>query len=193
MTKIYTSDAAFTDAVKAIQERKGSRKGYAKMEQKGGWQDTFGTQGHVVARQGQAQETVRIGADGQADSASGDVAADADAGARGQPAQVQVAPRGVQHQPAQLRIEPDAIADRGQRSALADRQTLDVERLCLVRLREDRSDRGRHRVVESSFSHGLLQPLRGEYREGHAQDQQDERTKRGPHVSVLGMTPCWGG
>ncbi|MCZ6637332.1 MAG: pyridoxamine 5'-phosphate oxidase family protein [Alphaproteobacteria bacterium] len=40
MTKIYTSDAAFTDAVKAIQERKGSRKGYAKMEQKGGWQDT---------------------------------------------------------------------------------------------------------------------------------------------------------
>jgi predicted pyridoxine 5'-phosphate oxidase superfamily flavin-nucleotide-binding protein len=34
------SDIAFTPSVKAIQERKGSRKGYARMEQKGGWQDT---------------------------------------------------------------------------------------------------------------------------------------------------------
>jgi predicted pyridoxine 5'-phosphate oxidase superfamily flavin-nucleotide-binding protein len=32
------SDIAFTPAVKAIQERKGSRKGYARMEEKGGWQ-----------------------------------------------------------------------------------------------------------------------------------------------------------
>ena len=39
-TTQYTSDVAFTDAVKAIQERKGSRRGYAKMEEKGGWQDT---------------------------------------------------------------------------------------------------------------------------------------------------------
>ena len=37
----YTSDVAFTDAVKAIQESKGSRRGYAKMEEKGGWQDTI--------------------------------------------------------------------------------------------------------------------------------------------------------
>ncbi len=31
------SDVAFTPAVKAIQERKGSRRGYASMEQRGGW------------------------------------------------------------------------------------------------------------------------------------------------------------
>ena len=34
------SDIAFTPAVKAAQERKGSRKGYARMEAKGGWQST---------------------------------------------------------------------------------------------------------------------------------------------------------
>ncbi|PQA75834.1 pyridoxamine 5'-phosphate oxidase family protein [Rhodoferax sp. TS-BS-61-7] len=34
----YTSDVAFTPAVKAIQTRKGSRHGYARMEQAGGWQ-----------------------------------------------------------------------------------------------------------------------------------------------------------
>lgn len=33
------SDVAFTPAVKAEQERHGSRAGYAKMEQKGGWND----------------------------------------------------------------------------------------------------------------------------------------------------------
>ncbi len=33
----YLSDIAFTPTVKAIQERKGSRAGYAKMEQKGRW------------------------------------------------------------------------------------------------------------------------------------------------------------
>lgn len=33
----HVSDIAFTATVKAIQERKGSRAGYAKMEQKGGW------------------------------------------------------------------------------------------------------------------------------------------------------------
>lgn len=38
MTK-PTSDVAFTDTVKAIQERKGSRKGYARMEDKDGWAD----------------------------------------------------------------------------------------------------------------------------------------------------------
>ncbi len=32
------SDIAFTAAVKAVQERKGSRTGYARMEAKGGWQ-----------------------------------------------------------------------------------------------------------------------------------------------------------
>ena len=33
------SDIAFTPAVKALQERSGSRKSYARMEQKGGWKD----------------------------------------------------------------------------------------------------------------------------------------------------------
>ena len=41
MAKKYTSDIAFTPAVKDIQERKGSRRGYSKMEEKGGWQDTI--------------------------------------------------------------------------------------------------------------------------------------------------------
>ncbi|WP_165228094.1 pyridoxamine 5'-phosphate oxidase family protein [Aquisphaera insulae] len=34
----HPSDVAFTPAVKAIQERKGSRRGYARMEKSGGWQ-----------------------------------------------------------------------------------------------------------------------------------------------------------
>ncbi len=36
------SDVAFTPAVKAAQETRGSRKGYAAMETKGGWSDTVG-------------------------------------------------------------------------------------------------------------------------------------------------------
>jgi predicted pyridoxine 5'-phosphate oxidase superfamily flavin-nucleotide-binding protein len=36
-THIYSSDVAFTPAVKAIQTRKGSRETYAHVEQKGGW------------------------------------------------------------------------------------------------------------------------------------------------------------
>ena len=35
------SDVAFTPSVKRVQERKGSRKAYANMEQKGGWRDTI--------------------------------------------------------------------------------------------------------------------------------------------------------
>lgn len=35
--QIYSSDVAFTPAVKAIQARKGSREGYAKQEAGGGW------------------------------------------------------------------------------------------------------------------------------------------------------------
>ena len=37
----YISDIAFTPAVKNIQEAKGSRSGYAKMESKGGWQNVI--------------------------------------------------------------------------------------------------------------------------------------------------------
>jgi len=36
----YASDIAFTPAVKRIQTNKGSRAGYARMEEKGGWQQT---------------------------------------------------------------------------------------------------------------------------------------------------------
>ena len=36
-THTYSSDVAFTPAVKAIQTRKGSRDGYAHLEQSGGW------------------------------------------------------------------------------------------------------------------------------------------------------------
>jgi hypothetical protein len=36
-THIYSSDVAFTPAVKAIQARKGSREAYAHVEQQGGW------------------------------------------------------------------------------------------------------------------------------------------------------------
>ena len=35
------SDIAFTDAVKAIQRRKGSRSAYARMEESGGWEATI--------------------------------------------------------------------------------------------------------------------------------------------------------
>jgi predicted pyridoxine 5'-phosphate oxidase superfamily flavin-nucleotide-binding protein len=34
---LYSSDIAFTDSVKAIQSRKGSRRAYASMERNGGW------------------------------------------------------------------------------------------------------------------------------------------------------------
>ncbi|MGC3972361.1 MAG: pyridoxamine 5'-phosphate oxidase family protein [Pirellulales bacterium] len=40
MAKEYPSDVAFTPAVKAIQQLKGSRRGYARMEQGDGWQTT---------------------------------------------------------------------------------------------------------------------------------------------------------
>ncbi len=41
MMRQYPSDIAFTPAVKAIQDQKGSRRGYARMEQRGGWQTTL--------------------------------------------------------------------------------------------------------------------------------------------------------
>src|SRR6201987_3642199 len=34
----YSSDVAFTPTVKAIQSRKGSRQGYASMEERGSWE-----------------------------------------------------------------------------------------------------------------------------------------------------------
>jgi predicted pyridoxine 5'-phosphate oxidase superfamily flavin-nucleotide-binding protein len=38
--RTFPSDVAFTPAVKAVQEQKGSRRGYARMEQGEGWQTT---------------------------------------------------------------------------------------------------------------------------------------------------------
>ena len=51
-TNSSVSDVAFTPAVKAMQERKGSRTGYARMEEKGGWSDrvTPDLAGFIAAR-----------------------------------------------------------------------------------------------------------------------------------------------
>src|SRR4051794_10144423 len=38
MNRSHPSDVAFTPSVKSVQERKGSRPAYARMEQRGGWQ-----------------------------------------------------------------------------------------------------------------------------------------------------------
>ncbi len=40
-TKSYASDVAFTDTVKAIQARKGSRPAYARMEAGGSWEQAI--------------------------------------------------------------------------------------------------------------------------------------------------------
>jgi hypothetical protein len=62
---MYTSDIAFTPAVKAVQSRKGSRSGYAHMEAASGWQSvTTPDLGGLIA----AQTSVFLGtasADGQ--------------------------------------------------------------------------------------------------------------------------------
>src|SRR5689334_1845858 len=38
MSTTFSSDVAFTPAVKAVQTRKGSRGSYARMEERGGWE-----------------------------------------------------------------------------------------------------------------------------------------------------------
>ena len=51
-TLTYSSDVAFTPAVKAIQQRKGSRAAYAQMEARGGWRTAITPDlAHFVARQ----------------------------------------------------------------------------------------------------------------------------------------------
>lgn len=48
----YTSNIAFTPAVKAIQARKGARDAYARMEQSGGWQSAISDElGEFIAAQ----------------------------------------------------------------------------------------------------------------------------------------------
>jgi hypothetical protein len=48
----YTSDVAFSPAVKAWQEKSGSRAGYARMEQKGGWKGGVTRTGRLPGRAG---------------------------------------------------------------------------------------------------------------------------------------------
>jgi predicted pyridoxine 5'-phosphate oxidase superfamily flavin-nucleotide-binding protein len=43
-TRLYSSDVAFTPAVKAIQARKGSRDAYADLEERGGWRSEIDEQ-----------------------------------------------------------------------------------------------------------------------------------------------------
>ncbi len=61
----HVSDIAFTPAVKAVQARRGSRDGYARMEQKGGWESTVTAElaGFIAERDSLYLATA--GADGQ--------------------------------------------------------------------------------------------------------------------------------
>ncbi len=61
----HVSDIAFTPAVKAVQARRGSRDGYARMERKGGWKSTVTADlaGFIAERDSLYLATA--GADGQ--------------------------------------------------------------------------------------------------------------------------------
>ena len=86
----YVSDVAFTPAVKHLQEVKGSRGGYSKMDEKGGWRDTtsalialIGSAGAVSAHQALANDAdIDFGLDApavQVDGAGHDFFLDYDA------------------------------------------------------------------------------------------------------------------
>jgi uncharacterized protein len=65
MRSAYSSDVAFTPSVKDVQARKGSRQGYARMEERGGWQTRITPD---LARFIEAQTSVflaTVNADGQ--------------------------------------------------------------------------------------------------------------------------------
>ena len=64
-TRTYSSDVAFTDTVKSVQARKGSRHAYARMEEDGGWATTIPPE---LKREIEAQTSVFLAtanADGQ--------------------------------------------------------------------------------------------------------------------------------
>lgn len=61
----FTSDIAFTPAVKAIQSRKGSRHAYARMEQGGGWQSEITPELHAFIAAQTSVYLATANADGQ--------------------------------------------------------------------------------------------------------------------------------
>ena len=61
----YSSDVAFTPAVKAIQARKGSREGYAEMEKRGGWRTEIAENLAAFLGQTNSFYLATVSADGQ--------------------------------------------------------------------------------------------------------------------------------
>lgn len=61
----FTSDVAFTPAVKAIQLRKGSRHGYARMEQGGSWESSISAELREFIAQQTSFYMATVNADGQ--------------------------------------------------------------------------------------------------------------------------------
>ena len=64
-TQIYSSDVAFTPAVKTVQARKGSRDAYANVEQRGGWRTEIDEHLAVVLSETNSMYVATATADGQ--------------------------------------------------------------------------------------------------------------------------------
>ncbi|UZE48645.1 pyridoxamine 5'-phosphate oxidase family protein [Rhodopseudomonas sp. P2A-2r] len=64
-TQHYSSDVAFTPAVKAIQARKGSREAYARVEQNGGWRSEVDDHLAAVLAEADSLFLATASADGQ--------------------------------------------------------------------------------------------------------------------------------
>lgn len=62
---VPVSDIAFTPSVKAVQERLGSRKGYAAMEQRGGWSNSVTTELAAFIAERDTFFIATVNADGQ--------------------------------------------------------------------------------------------------------------------------------
>jgi hypothetical protein len=64
-THAYSSDVAFTPAVKAIQARKGSREAYTNVEQRGGWRTEIGEELAAFLAEANSAYLATASADGQ--------------------------------------------------------------------------------------------------------------------------------
>jgi uncharacterized protein len=64
-TQTYSSDVAFTPAVKAIQSRKGSRDGYAHVEARGGWRTEIDERLAALLAEANSMYFATASADGQ--------------------------------------------------------------------------------------------------------------------------------